>query len=383
MTKYMTALPALALSALTLTACGGGGGAAAAIAAGTSAAPAPAPTTAPSPAPAPTPAPSADPTGGDSTLVNSVPAPTYAAASEELAAFNFLNAERQRCGFGLLAQNAMLDVASSGHANYLVVNNATGHFQDNTKPAFTGTGPGDRATAAGYAWSVILDDLADTTGTGANVLTGRGVLAVRSLLSAPYHAISLVSPQLEIGLRILSSDTTGTTGNFGPRVISHFALGMAQGAYSQKPNSASVQTYPCDGTTGTAFQLTNESPNPIPGRDLAVSPVGQPILVAVRPGQMVNITSATMVKKSDGSVVALRPALDFSNDPNHLVNATQAVIIPDAPLQPDTQYTVTIEGTNTLSTFNGTTLVSSGTNPAITINTTGAFTKTFTFKTGS
>ncbi|WP_431273257.1 CAP domain-containing protein [Variovorax ureilyticus] len=381
MTKYMTTLPALALSALALTACGGGGGGGAAIVVGTSAVPAPAPSPAPSPAPAP--APSADPTGGDSTLVSSVPAPTYAPASEELAAFNFLNSERQRCGFGLLAQNAMLDVASNGHANYLMVNNATGHFQDNTKPAFTGTGPGDRATAAGYAWSVILDDLADTTGGGANVLTGRGVLAVRSLLSAPYHTISLVSPQLDIGLRILSSDTVGTTGTFGPRAISHFALGMAQGAYSQKPNSASVQTYPCEGTTGTAYQLTNESPNPIPGRDLTVSPVGQPIIVAVRPGQMVNITSATMVKKSDGSAVALRPALDFLNDPNHLVNATQAVIIPDAPLQPDTQYTVTIEGTNTLSTFNGTTFVSSGTNPAITYNTTGAFTNTFTFKTGS
>jgi hypothetical protein len=316
-------------------------------------------------------------------LISSVPAPTYAASSEELAAFSFLNAERQRCGFGLLAQNAMLDVASNGHANYLMVNNATGHFQDNTKPAFTGAGPGDRATAAGYAWSVILDDFADTTGAAANVLTGRGVLALRSLLSAPYHAVNLVSPQLDFGMRILSSDTAATTGTFGPRAISHFAMGMAQGAYSQKPNSASVQTYPCEGTTGTAYQLTNETPNPIPGRDLAANPVGQPIIVAVRPGQMINISSASMLKKSDGSAVTLRPAIDYSNDPNHVLVPMQAVIIPDAPLQPNTEYTVTIQGTNTLSTFDGTKFVSSGTNPAITDNSTGAFSKTFSFKTGS
>jgi hypothetical protein len=316
-------------------------------------------------------------------LISSVPAPTYTAASEELAAFNFLNAERARCGFGLLAQNAMLDVAANGHANYLVANNAVGYFQDNTKPAFTGNGPGDRATAAGYSWSVILDDFADKTGANANDLTGRGVLALRSLLSAPYHAVDLIAPQLDVGIRVLSSDATGTTGTFGPRAITQIATGIAQGAFSQKPNSASVQTYPCEGTTGTAYKLTNEAPNPIPGRDLAADPVGQPIIVAVRPGQMIGITSAAMVKRADGSAVALRPAIDYANDPNRMLTPMHAVIIPDAPLEPDTEYTVTIEGANTTSTFDGINFVSTGTNPAITANSMGAFSKTFTFKTGS
>ena len=68
------------LFAATLAACGGGGG------------DAPAPT----PAPAPAPATLAD-------VVTSVPTPTYAAGSEALAAFNTLNAERSRCGFGMVA----------------------------------------------------------------------------------------------------------------------------------------------------------------------------------------------------------------------------------------------------------------------------------------
>jgi hypothetical protein len=316
-------------------------------------------------------------------LVNSVPAPTYAAASEELAAFNFLNAERSRCGFGLLAQNAMLDVAANGHANYLLVNNAVGHFQDNTKPAFTGNGPGDRATAAGYSWSVILDDFADTTGVNANDLAGRGVLALRSLLSAPYHAVDLVAPQLDVGIRVLSSDATGTTGTLGPRAITQFATGLAHGTFSQKPSSASVQTYPCEGTTGTAYKLTNETPNPIPGRDLAANPVGQPIIVAVRSGQMIGIASAAMVKRADGSAVALRPAIVYANDPNRMLTPMHAVIIPEAPLEPDTEYIVSVEGTNTTSTFDGTRFVSTGTNPAITANSIGAFSKIFTFKTGT
>ena len=88
-------------------------------------------------------------------------------------------------------------------------------------------------------------------------------------------------------------------------------------------------------------------------------------------------------KTSDGSAVALRPTTGYANDPNHMLAPNVAFILPDAPLLPNTNYTVTLQGTNTTGTFNGTTFVSSGTNPAITSNSTGAFTTTFTYTTGS
>lgn len=325
----------------------------------------------------------APPAGGDATLVTSVNAATYTASSEELAAFTLLNAERQRCGFGLLQQNAMLDTAATGHANYLLRNNMGGHFQSSSDPFYTGNNAGDRATAAGYNWAIILDDDSDTTGAGANVVTGYGEKGVRNLLSAPYHALSLLSPELDIGVSIMSSDMTGTTGTHGPRTIAQFNIGMQQGSYSQKPDSAAVQTYPCDGTVGTAHTLRNESPNPIPGRDLNVLPIGQPILVAVRPGQGIAITSASLKEKVSGTVVTLRPAMTKANDPNNMVNPSQAVLMPDTPLSPNTEYEVSIAGSNTTLTFDGTNWNSTGTNPAITANSTGAFTKTFSFTTGS
>jgi hypothetical protein len=313
-----------------------------------------------------------------------VPSVTYGAGTEELAAYALLNNERSNCGFGLLAQNTKLDTAAAGHANYLLRNNYAGHYQDSTKPFFTGVSPGDRATAAGYSWAIILDDNADTTGGTANILTGMGAAGVRSLLSAPYHALSLMSSELDIGLSVMSSDTTGTTGTYGPRNIVQINIGLAQGSYSQKPDGATVQTYPCNGTVGTAYKLTNESPNPITGRDLSVNPVGQPISVAVRPGQLITITGATMVKKSDGSSVPLLPTLTHDNDPNHMIDWSHAVVIPDQPLLPNTDYTVTLTGTNqTMASFTNGAPVSSGTNPAITANSTGAFTQTFTFTTGS
>lgn len=320
-----------------------------------------------------------------------MPAPTYSVGSEELAAFHLLNAERGRCGFGLLAQNAHLDAAAAGHANFQLVNNLVGHFQDDTKPAFTGVTPTDRANAAGYGRGLVLDNFADTTGAKANVLgptefapQGRGIVAVRSLLSAPYHALDLLSPQIDAGISIISSDQVGTTATFGPRAITQIATGIALGQFSQKPDGAAVQTYPCDGTTATAYQLKNEQPNPVPGRDLSTNPVGQPIVVAVRVGQLLTISSATMVKKSDESPVTLRAPMLKANDPNFLVDPSRAIILPDQPLEPSTEYTVTAAVTNTtMKDFNNGNPISTGTNPAIISNASGSLVKTFTFKTGS
>ena len=73
----------------------------------------PAPTPVPGPAPAPAPAPAF--ANQPANLVGSVRSSTYAASSEELQAFNRLNAERSQCGFGLLAQSIQLDAAAKAH----------------------------------------------------------------------------------------------------------------------------------------------------------------------------------------------------------------------------------------------------------------------------
>ena len=356
-----------ATAVLALSACGGGGGG------GTAFVPMLAPvagaaTTAPATPSTQTPA------NGDATLVLSVPTPTYAANSEELAALTLLNAERLRCGFGLLAQNALLDTAARGQANYMLKNNVSSHYQDPAKPGFTGATPVDRVVAAGYAWSVVLDDFTDTVGPGANNIAGRGTAAVRGLLSAPYHALSLLDFERDIGIAILGSDAAATTLQYGPRAIAQFNIALAQGAVAPKPDSATVQTYPCDGTTGTAYQLANETPNPVPGRNLAAQPVGQPILVTVRPDRKLAIGSATVVAKLTGQAVALLPVLTHDSDTNQFVDPNQAAILPAGPLQPNTDYIVTVSGTSTATTASS---GAAGSNAGVN------FTKTFTFRTGA
>lgn len=327
--------------------------------------------------------PSAAQDAPDSTLVTSVPPPTYTAGSEELKAFSLLNAERARCGFGLLKQSASLDQAARGHAFYQLYNDIAGHTQTAGDPYFTGANPGARAEAAGYNFAEVQENTIDFRGT-AN-LANHGPQSVRGLLSAPYHALSMLRGMLDVGVSVMSSDLTGTTATHGPRVVGQFDAGMRQGFAAQKPGSAAVLTYPCEGSTDVKYELRGESPNPVPGRDLSVNPVGQGVMVMVREGQVLNVTSATMVRTSDGTPVALRPVMTKANDPNGRIGDNEAVVLPDAPLLPGTQYTVTLSVTNQTATGpQAGPLTSTGTNPMITGNSTGAVSlKPFTFTTAA
>lgn len=361
-------------TALALAACGGGGGGGGGGLALSAATPSSSTTantnTTPATTPSATPASTSTTTTTSTTTSTSTTLPsevvttaqtsTYAAASEAATAFALLNSERQACGFGTLAQNSKLDSAATSFSTYLLANNYAGHYEDAGKPGYTGNSPLDRATSAGYNAAFIAD--LNTEITGVSDITGKGVFSIRSLLSAPYHLTDFIAPYREIGISILSSDTVGSTATYGKRSIEQYDLATATGATNQVPSGDAVLSYPCDGVLGTFFELVNESPSPVPGRDLMANPLGQPVALEVREGQTITIASAKMnVGDANGAAVALRTPMTSSNDPNNVLKANQALVIPDVALQKSTAYYVAITGTN------------DGVN----------FTKTFTFTTGT
>lgn len=61
-------------------------------------------------------------------LQTSVPIASYVTTSAEAAAYRLLNQERLRCGVGALAQNAALDIATTGQAQYQVLRQLEGRF---------------------------------------------------------------------------------------------------------------------------------------------------------------------------------------------------------------------------------------------------------------
>ncbi len=67
----------------------------------------------------------------------------------------YTNYERCLQGIAPLAQNSLLDAAAQGHSDAMVKQK----FLDHTNP-YAGSSPMDRVTAAGYAWSVVGENIA-------------------------------------------------------------------------------------------------------------------------------------------------------------------------------------------------------------------------------
>lgn len=320
-------------------------------------------------APALTPAPvqAAAPASPNPSIVASVSgAPGYPPGSEELAAYQRLNAERGRCGFGLLADSAALAAAARAHADYQIINNLNSHLESASQfpEGFTGAEPAARVRAQGYAdLGGVTDEFAFfVSSSPVQSKRGLGELGIRVLLNAPYHLNGLMTGYRDVGIAVRSNDDTGK-GQRG--VFVQINAAYAASAGPQQLGSGDVQTYPCEGTSGVNRQLTNETPNPVPGRDLRTAPLGSTVYVAVREGNRLAITSAAMTRTATGEAVALRRPVTSENDPygpcqTGCFGPHQAYVVPDAPLLPGMAYTVMLSGTN-----NG-----------------AAFSRSFTFSTG-
>ncbi len=262
-----------------------------------------------------------------STLVTSVPAATY--TGESATAYNLINAERSRCGFGLLAQNASLDAAANAHANYAFLPGQDLHAESPGVAGFTGVTPADRAVAKGYSSKLAVGEV---------MALGTGEFAIRALLSAPYHLAHMMYGYKDIGV------------GFGPLGQSPLLTPFVGelGDMSQKLASDETRTYPCEGTTGVNRQLRGEYPNPVPGRDLSSNPIGTPILVVARDGNRLDLLSASMINVKTGASIALRPLIGgmAANDPNRYFPPHAGYVAPDAPLERLSTYQVTIKGAN-------------------------------------
>ena len=280
-------------------------------------------------------------------LVMNVASPSYAKGSEDLSAFNKLNAERGACGFGLLSQSAQLDVAARGHADYQIINNLLSHNQDRSK--FTGNTGRDRASAAGY---LDAGDVGDnfTMQVGSSKKATFGERGMRELLNAPYHVASLLAGFKDAGIAVRSSTET-TPAGANPAVVLQIATSFKNSAGRQLLAAGDVATYPCAGSTGINRKLHDELPNPVPGRNLKTDPIGSTIYIAVREGQTLGITSVTMVETASKMAVKLRTPITRANDPNSLYKSHQGYVVPDAPLKALTQHSVDIRGTNNGAAF--------------------------------
>ena len=131
-------------------------------------------------------------------LVTSVPTPNYGAASEELIAFNYLNAERARCGFGKLAQSVPLDKAAKAHADYQLINTFLGHFENAAQYPNGFTGVED--VLAGRGIEHIHAYVTHTAGTPAHLTSAQIMAAIAArdplALETARHYVRILGQEL-------------------------------------------------------------------------------------------------------------------------------------------------------------------------------------------
>lgn len=271
-----------------------------------------------------------------------IAASTYASPKREV--YDYLNAQRLACGFGVLQQSAAIDTAAQAHADYMVVNNVSQTHYENVAQfpeGFTGNTPDARIAAAGYAVA---------SGAGSEVIMGGGGVnstynatigqdAVMDLFSIPYHGFGMLQSDSDVGIGFTQTAE-------GWRTNINFAFSAQRPKQLLAGNA--VATYPCAGSSGLLSQsYSSENPSPIPGRDIGVNRIGTPIYLKVRDGNMLVVSTHDLRRVDENSPVATQLMSKASYDPAALFpDNSIAVVMPLEPLKTNASYVFTATGTN-------------------------------------
>lgn len=358
-TSIRSALTLSLLSSL-LIACGGGGGSSSGSSTTTQGTTTTTTTTTPTPV-------TTTPVTSPSAITNT--STTTPTTTEEQAVFAALNAKRSQCGFGNLTYSTELAKAASNHANYLnyvsaqnktsfashnegeMTSNGTivAYTSATTNLYYSGTyvqnrittdgSLGAKAQAVAYNASLVTENLSVmTTTTNANTFDSQSAAKnmLSGLLSAPYHMRNLVNPTLtQIGASYQQTNwQTGTNQEY----VSTLEMVSATPNTTALATNAQLLNYPCAGVTDAEYQLTDESPSPVPTRDLQTNPIGQPIYILAPSDKTITSVDATVI--TGNTNVGKMNILTQATDPNGLLKANEAFVLPDSPLKPSTTYQV-------------------------------------------
>jgi len=261
--------------------------------------------------------------------------PTYAADSEELNYFNTVNTFRTSQGLGPLKQNAAYDAASKAHALYIDQNDPNdqlSHSETAGNPGFTGTNPYNRVIAQGGTATLVTEEAGYPNVQG---VPGAGTDFANVLIDTVYHRASLLfQGATEIGVWI------GMTPPPAAPASSVSDLGYLQ----QQVNSGTYfNCYPINGQTGVALHMQAESPSPFPASVNVATQTGYPISCASQQTTTFTVSSFTITQQGTSSPLSATQILG-TQDPNLLGNNNLAYLVANAPLLPNTTYTVSVSG---------------------------------------
>lgn len=254
--------------------------------------------------------------------------PQYAADSARLTAFNLLNQQRQQCGFPAFQDNTYLDQAAEAHARYEQSANEPSDTEVFGRAGFTGETYADRAVHFGFPSGFDVGGVGAGFSDRSTTEALYGQALVYGWLSGVYHLPPLMEPATDVGV----GEVHSTSGDAAT------VWGSMSFANLQTMTKNSPLTFPCQGTTGVAFEGVTENPKPPETSGLWGTPIG----VIGNPTDTIVLRSGTVTDMSR-HIITLR-LLYSANDPNKELQAYAAVAYPQVPLSPNTQYMVSITG---------------------------------------
>ncbi len=244
-----------------------------------------------------------------------------AGATDEITeAINTINTYRSSLGLPPMSRNPALEAAATAHARYYQANAGDSpmsgmglHAETPDHPGFTGADMQDRAKAQGYSGSV-----------NENIgMSGSPMASLDSFIGTINHRLTLIDPRYtDIGIGAI---------NDGGSRIEVVDVGAPTWSDTASPDWVA---WPPDGTSGVGLSFSGEAPNPFPG---ASYPVGYPITLKYHGAGTVSFDSATLAANGQNVPVIAATGSGWLTQRTYMIAASQ-------PLQPDTAYTITAQG---------------------------------------
>ncbi len=263
--------------------------------------------------------------------------PAPALDSESL---NYLNAIRNASGMASLSASDQLTQAAQDHADYLAHHNLSGHYQMEGTALFTGITPKDRVRYVQSPSLYVLE----------NVSVGQESYqeSIDGLMSAIYHRFGFLAFFAdEIGFH--NSDEAfvykmGVGGlsdlcAYDSRKQESFLTGLCfddeirvyEGEYNELKSRVmgsqpEVVRYPYGGQQGVQTAFFQESPDPMPDRDIS----GYPVSVQLNPsksGDTISMQSFKLLENCTTEVANTR-ILTQTSDPNNQFTDREFALFP-------------------------------------------------------
>lgn len=236
--------------------------------------------------------------------------------AQRSAALARINQWRAAIGVAPLARHPALDQSAQAHALYYKLNGGGGGIHDEKPglPGFTGADFADRAQAAGYPSRNVNENMG---------LTGNQLASLDWYIGTINHRLTLLDPRYaHIGFGVVN-DTVK---------VDVIDLGTPDWSATATPV---WEQWPPDGAAGIGTSFDGESPNAFAS---ASYPIGTPITLKYNGAGNVAFASATIT--AGGQTVT-----SFASVGTGWITHNTDLIATTAPMQPGTDYTVTVTGT--------------------------------------